>query len=350
MVVPAEITIFEDRSFTFITKTPPRRSLISRPPGSRRARRPLARRRRARSPGAGARDRGDQDARPQRDRPRRRDGARSRAPRVRWASTSSAERPLHNARSRSDLAAEITGSRGSDPRRDDMAQAARSTSTPTVGSTASQLHAPDEAMELVKTLATRNFDETVEVAFRLGVDPRKADQMVRGTVALPHGTGKDVRIAVFADGDAARDAEAAGADVVGADDLVTRIQDGFLDFDVADRDARPDGPGRQARPGARPAWADAEPEDRHRHDRRRQGGRASSRAARSSTAPTVTATCTCRSARSSFETDALVDELPGRARRDACGPSRPRPRAATSGRSRCRRRWARASRSTPAAH
>jgi large subunit ribosomal protein L1 len=71
------------------------------------------------------------------------------------------------------------------------------------------------------------------VAFRLGVDPRKADQMLRGTVSLPSGTGKDVRVAVFAAGDAAREAEAAGADVVGADDLVQRVQGGFLDFDVA---------------------------------------------------------------------------------------------------------------------
>ncbi len=96
------------------------------------------------------------------------------------------------------------------------------------------LHQPNEAFELVKQLATRKFDETVEVAFRLGVDPRKADQMLRGTVSLPAGTGKDVRVAVFAAGDAARDAQEAGADVVGADDLVKRIQDeGFMDFDVA---------------------------------------------------------------------------------------------------------------------
>jgi large subunit ribosomal protein L1 len=96
-----------------------------------------------------------------------------------------------------------------------------------------KLHAPDEAFTLVKTLATRKFDETVEVAIRLGVDPRKADQMIRGTVSLPHGTGKTVRVAVFAAGDQAREAEAAGADVVGADDLVARVEGGFLDFDVA---------------------------------------------------------------------------------------------------------------------
>jgi large subunit ribosomal protein L1 len=95
-----------------------------------------------------------------------------------------------------------------------------------------QLHAPEEALELVKSLSNRNFDETVEVAIRLGVDPRKADQMVRGTVALPSGTGKDVRVAVFAVGDAAREAEAAGADVVGEADLAERIEGGFVDFDV----------------------------------------------------------------------------------------------------------------------
>jgi large subunit ribosomal protein L1 len=96
-----------------------------------------------------------------------------------------------------------------------------------------KLHTPAEAFELVKSLAKRNFDETVEITFRLGIDPRKADQMIRGTVSLPHGTGKSVRVAVFAAGDAAREAQEAGADVVGADDLVARGQDGFLDFDVA---------------------------------------------------------------------------------------------------------------------
>jgi large subunit ribosomal protein L1 len=96
-----------------------------------------------------------------------------------------------------------------------------------------KVHQPAEAFEVVKKLANRNFDESVEVALRLGVDPRKADQMLRGTVSLPAGTGKDVRVAVFAAGDAARDAEAAGADIVGADDLVQQVQNGFLDFDVA---------------------------------------------------------------------------------------------------------------------
>jgi large subunit ribosomal protein L1 len=96
-----------------------------------------------------------------------------------------------------------------------------------------QIHSPAEALGLVKTLSSRNFDETVEAAFRLGVDPRKADQMIRGAVSLPNGTGKTVRVAVFAQGPAAQEAKDAGADVVGADDLVDRIKGGFLDFDIA---------------------------------------------------------------------------------------------------------------------
>ncbi len=95
------------------------------------------------------------------------------------------------------------------------------------------LHAPGEAVDIVKSLAQAKFDETVELAVRLGVDPRKADQMVRGTVGLPSGTGKDVRVAVFATGDAAAEAREAGADVVGADDLADRVQGGEMDFDVA---------------------------------------------------------------------------------------------------------------------
>ncbi len=95
------------------------------------------------------------------------------------------------------------------------------------------LHGVAEAVDVVKSLATAKFDETIELAVRLGVDPRRADQIVRGTVALPAGTGKDVRVVVFASGPAAEEARAAGADAVGADDLVQRVQDGFLDFDVA---------------------------------------------------------------------------------------------------------------------
>ena len=92
---------------------------------------------------------------------------------------------------------------------------------------------PNEALGLVKELASANFDEAVDIAVGLGVDPRKADQMVRGTVALPSGTGGDVRVAVFAQGDLAAEATEAGADVVGAEDLAERIDGGFTDFDLA---------------------------------------------------------------------------------------------------------------------
>src|SRR3712207_2148305 len=98
---------------------------------------------------------------------------------------------------------------------------------------ADKLYAPLDAVRLAKDTATTKFDSTVEVAFRLGVDPRKADQMVRGTVNLPHGTGKTARVIVFATGDRAAEAEAAGADAVGSDDLIARIQEGWLDFDAA---------------------------------------------------------------------------------------------------------------------
>lgn len=91
---------------------------------------------------------------------------------------------------------------------------------------------PTEAVELVKKTANAKFDETVDVAIRLGVDPRKADQTVRGTVALPAGTGKTMRIAVVAAGEAANEARAAGADLVGADDLAAEIEKGNMDFDL----------------------------------------------------------------------------------------------------------------------
>jgi large subunit ribosomal protein L1 len=96
-----------------------------------------------------------------------------------------------------------------------------------------QLFSPSEAIELVKSLAPAKFDETAEMVVRLGIDPRKADQMVRGTVSLPAGTGKDVRVAVFAAGEAAAQAREAGADIVGADDLSAEIEKGNMNFDVA---------------------------------------------------------------------------------------------------------------------
>src|SRR5262245_11435650 len=98
---------------------------------------------------------------------------------------------------------------------------------------ATKLYTPSEAIKLAKETSKVKFDATVEVAMRLGVDPRKADQMVRGTVNLPHGTGKTARVIVFAAGEKAAEAEAVGADAVGTDELVARIQGGWLDFDAA---------------------------------------------------------------------------------------------------------------------
>lgn len=96
----------------------------------------------------------------------------------------------------------------------------------------SQLYSLDEGVQLLKQSSKAKFDETVDLAARLGVDPRHADQNIRGTVALPHGTGKQIRVIVFAQGDKAREAEEAGADAVGTDDLVDKIVEGWLDFDA----------------------------------------------------------------------------------------------------------------------
>jgi large subunit ribosomal protein L1 len=96
-----------------------------------------------------------------------------------------------------------------------------------------QFYGPADAVRLAKETATAKFEENLDVVFRLGVDPRKADQMVRGTVALPSGTGKDVRVAVFASGEAADAARAAGADLVGGDDLAATIEGGEMEFDIA---------------------------------------------------------------------------------------------------------------------
>ena len=110
-----------------------------------------------------------------------------------------------------------------------------------------KLYAPAEALDFAKANTTAKFDETVDVAMRLGVDPRKADQMVRGTVNLPNGTGKTARVLVFATGERAEQAKAAGADEVGADELIEKIMGGYLDFDAVV--ATPDMMGKVGRLG-----------------------------------------------------------------------------------------------------
>ncbi len=140
------------------------------------------------------------------------------------------------------------------------------------------------------------FDETVELCVRLGIDPKKSDQMVRGSVSLPKGIGKTRTVAVFAEGEHAEAAEEAGADIVGADDLAKRIQDGFMDFDVCI--AHPSMMRYVGKLGKilGPAGQDAQPQVGHGHRGRRPRPFASSRPVRSSSAPTPAATSTCPSA------------------------------------------------------
>ena len=96
-----------------------------------------------------------------------------------------------------------------------------------------RLYAPEEALGLIKEMASANFDETVEMHLRTGLDPRHAEQQIRGSTVLPHGLGREMRIVVFTEGEPAREAQEAGADIVGADDLIKRVEEGFTDFDVA---------------------------------------------------------------------------------------------------------------------
>ena len=114
-----------------------------------------------------------------------------------------------------------------------MSAAASATARPRPRSTARSEYPPGEAIKILKTLPDAKFDETVEVAFRLGIDTRKADQALRGTVSLPNGTGRSVRVGVFAVGEKAREATEAGADVVGGEELVEEVMKGNIDFDAA---------------------------------------------------------------------------------------------------------------------
>ena len=130
---------------------------------------------------------------------------------------------------------------------------------------------PAEAVSLIKQTAGAKFDETVELHIRLGVNVRHAEEQLRGTLALPRGLGKDLTVAVFAEGDAARQATEAGADDVGSDDLIAKVEEGWTDFDVAV--ATPALMPKVGKLGRvlGPAGQDAEPQGRHRHRRRRQG-------------------------------------------------------------------------------
>ena len=186
----------------------------------------------------------------------------------------------------------------------------------------------EEAIPLIQKVKFAKFDETVELAMRLGVDPKHADQMVRGTVVLPHGLGKSKKVLAIAGADKQKEAQDAGADFVGGDELVEKILGGWIDFDAVV--ATPDmmRARRPARQGARPARPDAEPEDRHRHAERRagdqgnQGGQGGVPRRQDRHHPRAGRQDVVLRRRTWWTT-------PTRSSTASCGPSRLRPRAST---------------------
>ena len=271
LIIPAEISIYEDRSFTFVTKTPPTPFLLRQAAGVEKgAANP-------RTEKVGKVTRGRCGRSPRRRCPTSTPStskarcSRLRAPPGRWESRSAT---TYGAASVPRAAAGIlppSEREGMKAQHDEARQEAHRRGER--ATTASACIPATEALDLVKSLATHKFDETVEAAFRLGVDPRKADQMIRGTVSLPKGTGKDVRVAVFAEGDAAREAEEAGADVVGFRRPRRADREGLPRLRRRHRHSRHDAEGRKAGPHARSAQPHAEPEGRDRQQRSRQDRR-----------------------------------------------------------------------------
>ena len=300
MVIPVVVTIFADRTFTFITKTPPAPNLLLKEAGRREGQRAAQPDQGGQGhPGPGQEDRRDQDGRPQRGRPR--------------------QRHAHDRRHRP-----VDGPGGGRlmPTQGKKFEAAVAKVDRT-----REYPIPD-AVALVKGASFAKFDETVDVAVRLGVDPRHADQVVRGTVVLPHGTGKSVRVLVITQGERVRDAEAAGRRLRGHR-VHPEAQGRLAGVRRHRRHARRDGPARPAGQGARPPRPDAEPQGRHRHHGRRPRRSGRSRPARSSSGWTRPGTYTRRSARcrsppTSWRTTSRRSWTP------SSGPSRPRPRAPTS--------------------
>jgi large subunit ribosomal protein L1 len=197
-IIPVEITVFEDRSFTFITKTPPAAVLIKEALNLEKGS-PEPNRQKV-----GRLSRGDEDARPERAR-RRPGDARDRRHGALDGRGGGPVMAAHGKRYRSAIASVDR----------------------------EELYSPAQAIRLLKEQPAAKFDETIEAHFNLGLNVRHADQQLRGTISLPNGTGRDVRVAVFAEGEKAKEAEDAGADVVGSADLAKRIEEGFTDFDVA---------------------------------------------------------------------------------------------------------------------
>ena len=204
-IIPVEITVFEDRSFTFITKTPPAAVLIRQAIGI---------------------DKGSGEPHMNKV------GTISQAQIRAIAEQKMPDLNANDLDAASKIIAGTARSMGVDVKRLIVARGRRYREQYEKVDRDRQ-YDPAEAIALIKEVASAKFDETVELHIRLGVNVRHAEEQLRGTLALPHGLGKDVTIAVFAQGDKARDAEAAGADFVGGDDLAKRVEEGWTDFDVA---------------------------------------------------------------------------------------------------------------------
>ena len=254
-VIPVDITIYEDRTFSFVLKTSPTPVLLRQAAGVAKGSATTGREQVGTITDAQLADIAQvklKDLNTDRPRSGQEAGRRNSA--------------FHGDQGRrlSDRTDRTTGDRR-------WPSTARSTGKHWRRSTARRSTASSEAVDIVKTLSSATFDETVELAVRLGVDPRKADQIVRGTLSLPSGTGRTERVAVFAAGEQAAEARAAGADVVGADDLVAKVNGGIPGLRRGHRHPRPDGPGGDARASARPPRPHAEPQDGHRHHGGGQG-------------------------------------------------------------------------------
>ena len=250
MPTPVVITVYSDRSFTFITKTPPATVLIKKAAGIESGSPTPHTKKVGKITRAQARgDRQDQDAGPERGRHGRR-----RAPDRRL-------RPQHGHRS----GGEVSHGQDEEARQ----EAPRSARSKPEGKT----YPLDQAVQIVKDCATAKFKESIDISVNLGIDAKKSDQNVRGSTVLPHGNGKNVKVAVFAQGAKADEAKAAGADIVGMQDLADKMKAGDLRFQVVIAEPAAMRVVGAARPGARPARPHAEPEDRHGdagHRRRRE--------------------------------------------------------------------------------
>ena len=239
--LPCVITAYADKSFTFIIKTPPTTVLIKKAAGIESGSARPHTDKVGKITKKQVKEVQGEDARPQRVRSGRGDAHRG------------GQRPLDGRDRGGHVNARFRAQEG-----------VRQQGQPR------QVLAALEAMKLVKETATAKFDEAVDVAMNLGIDAERVDRLPRVGQVLPAGTGKKVRLAVFASGDKAAAAKAAGADLVGMEDLAEQVKAGKIDFDVVIAAPEDDARGRRAQPDPRPARPDAQPEGRHRHPRTSQ--------------------------------------------------------------------------------